>query len=79
MKSLTSVGLAVLFAALGFAQHPIPVMCGPPCRTCSAATTCGAAAVVAVHAARLRFGSVGFPGGSTSFGRVVFPGAGQLL
>lgn len=71
MKTLTSVGLAFLFTAFGFAQHHNSgsvqsASPQPAAQPQSVARTPG-------------FGSVVFPGGgSSSFGRVVFPGAGQL-
>jgi hypothetical protein len=73
VKTSSVVGLAVLLAASGFAQHrsfdsgqrvaPQPVL--------------RPQSVVNPNNSNPGFGRVVFPGGSTSFGRVVFPGAGQ--
>jgi len=73
VKSITSVGLAFVFAAFSFAQnHPsgalpatVPQVTARPQALASRISTPG-------------FGSVVFPGGSNSFGRVVFPAAGQF-
>jgi hypothetical protein len=75
VKALTSVGLAVFFSALSFAQHhysgslqsvgPQPVVRPQSVARPQLAVTPG-------------FGSAVFPGGSNAFGRVVFPGAGQF-
>jgi len=80
MKSLTSVGLAVLFAALGFAQHHNSgyVRSAMPQPAARPQPVAQPQSVAGPRSTTPGFGSVVFPGGSTSFGRVVFPGAGQL-
>jgi len=80
VRSLTSVGLAVLFAAFGFAQHhnsgPVQSAAPPPAARPQSLVV--PQTLVTPRSSTPGFGSAVFPGGSNAVGRVVFPGAGQF-
>jgi hypothetical protein len=72
--------LAVLFAAVGFAQHHNSgsMQSAAPQPAARPQSMAVPQSVVSPRVSTPGFGRVVFPGGSTSVGRVIFPGAGQL-
>jgi hypothetical protein len=80
VKSLTSVGLALLFAAAGLAQYRNSgsMQSAAPQPAARPQPVAIPRSVMSPRTSTPGFGSVVFPGGSTAPGRAVFPGAGQF-